>query len=591
MHPNDPSDGPETGAEAERGDAEHGRTGSGAAAQPQSEQTRTEQADGGEQVAHGDPVSDAVEAAGVNERPEPAETAGERPSDAPRFSPPEGPEPGWATGPNDTDRASYVFPGPEGHPGQQGQSVQPGQQSSLGRPGHPGPGGTQPGRPGAFGAPQGPQPYRGQPQGPHTAAFASGGFGGQGAPSGPGAPQGPGGFGGPAPGGPFGPAHYNQFGQGIHADQLQEPRKKRGTGRIVGVAAVTALVTSLIVGPAAALGTAYLMPGGPSSPISSLTGEQGSSATEGAVGDVAEQVLPSVVSIQTSAGGGSGVVISSDGQILTNAHVVDAAGGGPLLVQFNDGSSAEAEVLGADPVSDIAVIQANGRTDLAPATLGDSDQVGVGGDVVAIGSPLGLSGTVTSGVVSALNRPVNTGATESGSSQTSTVINAIQTDAAINPGNSGGPLVNMAGEVIGINTAIAGLSQESGSVGLGFAIPINQAQPIAEQLIEHGSASYPAIQATIAPSRTGGAEIMELTEDGAADEAGLEPGDVVVSVDGENVTSPDQLIAQIRARQPGDDVALGVLRGGSGSEQEVTVTLGEQGAAAAEEETSEIEED
>ncbi|GAA1460387.1 trypsin-like peptidase domain-containing protein [Nocardiopsis exhalans] len=605
MQPNDPSDGPETGAEAERGDAEHGRTGSGAAAQPQSERPRTEQADGGEQVAHRDPVSDAVEAADVNENHAPAEpagTAGERPSDSPRFSPPEGPEHGWATGPNDTDRASYVFPGPEGHPGQQGQSVQPGQQSPLGRPGqpgHPGPGGTQPGQPGAFGAPQGPRPYQGQPQGPHTAAFASGGFGGPGGPSGPGAPQGPGGFGGPQPGGPatphpggpFGPAHHNQFGQGIHPDRLQEPRRKRGTGRIVGVAAVTALVTSLIVGPAAALGTAYLMPGGPSSPISSLTGEQGSSATEGAVGDVAEQVLPSVVSIQTSAGGGSGVVISSDGQILTNAHVVEAAGGGPLLVQFNDGSSAEAEVLGADPVSDIAVIQAKGRTDLAPATLGDSDQVGVGGDVVAIGSPLGLSGTVTSGVVSALNRPVNTGATESGNSQTSTVINAIQTDAAINPGNSGGPLVNMAGEVIGINTAIAGLSQESGSVGLGFAIPINQAQPIAEQLIEHGSASYPAIQATIAPSRTGGAEIMELTEDGAADEAGLEPGDVVVSVDGENVTSPDQLIAQIRARQPGDDVTLGVLRGGSGSEQEVTVTLGEQGATAAEEETSEIEED
>ncbi|XKK42167.1 trypsin-like peptidase domain-containing protein [Nocardiopsis sp. ARC36] len=350
------------------------------------------------------------------------------------------------------------------------------------------------------------------------------------------------------------------------------------------IAAVTALVTSLIVGPAAALGTAYLFPNGLGSPVSSLTGEQGSTPTEGAVGEVAESVLPSVVSIQTANGGGSGVVISSDGQILTNAHVVEASGGGPLEVLFNDGTSAPAEVLGADTVSDIAVIQAEGRNDLEPATLGDSEQVGVGADVVAIGSPLGLSGTVTTGVVSALNRPVNTGATENGNGQTSTVINAIQTDAAINPGNSGGPLVNMAGEVIGINTAIAGISQDSGSVGLGFAIPVNQARPIAEQLIEDGSASYPAIEATITNSRGGGAEVVEVVEGGAADEAGLSAGDVVVSVDGRAVTTPDQLIAEIRSRQPGEEVTFGVVSGGSGSPQDVAVTLGEQSSESVENE-------
>jgi putative serine protease PepD len=356
--------------------------------------------------------------------------------------------------------------------------------------------------------------------------------------------------------------------------------KKRGSGRIVTVAAITALITSLIVGPMTALGTAYLFPNGLSGPISSLNQEQESTRTEGEVGEVADTVLPSVVSIRTASGGGSGVVISSDGQILTNAHVVAAAEGGPIEALFNDGSSARAEVLGSDPVSDIAVIQAEGRNDLVPATLGDSEQVGVGAEVVAIGSPLGLSGTVTTGVVSALNRPVNTGQ----AGQTSTVINAIQTDAAINPGNSGGPLVNMNGEVIGINTAIAGVSQDSGSVGLGFAIPINQVRPIAEQLVEDGSASYPAIEATITNSRVGGAEIVEVTEGGAADEAGLRSGDVVVSVDGKPVATPDELIAQIRIRQPGEEVAFEVLPGGSGSEEEVTVTLGEQSAASAQSE-------
>ncbi|GAB3694560.1 S1C family serine protease [Nocardiopsis oceani] len=558
MHPNDPSDGPETGAGAEHGDTEHGHTGSGAAERP---------------ADH--PV-------------DPEAPVGPEASSAPRFSLPEGATPSWATGPNDTDRASYVFPEPEGQQG-----------PNAGAPSGPQPGAHTGAHPGAQ-----PGPYQtgAHQTGTHqtgayqTGAFQSGPFQGaqHGTFGGPGGPYNTGPHNpGPHGAGPhqgfeqpgFGQHPHGQFGQGPFPGQPQP--KKRGTGRIIAIAAVTALVTSLIVGPAVALGTAYLMPGGASSPISSLTGEQGSSATEGAVGDVADEVMPSVVSIQTGAGGGSGVIISSDGQILTNAHVVEAGEGGPIQVQFSDGTAAEAEVLGADPVSDIAVIQAEGRDDLTPATLGDSDQVGVGGDVVAIGSPLGLSGTVTTGVVSSLNRPVNTGATESGGGQTSTVINAIQTDAAINPGNSGGPLVNMAGEVIGVNTAIAGLSQEGGSVGLGFAIPINQVQPIAEQLVENGSASYPAIQATIAPSRGGGAEIMELTEGGSAEEAGLEAGDVVVSVEGEEVTSPDQLIAQIRSRQPGDDITLGVLSGGSGNEQEVELTLGEQSAEAASEEDAE----
>ncbi|PDP86160.1 peptidase S1 [Glycomyces fuscus] len=460
----------------------------------------------------------------------------------PTFSPP-GQPPRWATGPNDPERAPYTFPPPGGGYG----AAADGRHEQLSAH-HPAP---------PYGGQNGPHGPAGPGQPPYGdgGAFGTGGAGGHGSHGG----QPP--FGAPLPG----------------AVPPQGDGRKRGSGRIVTVAAITALVTSLIVGPMTALGTAYLFPNGLSGPVSSLNQDQESTRTEGEVGEVADTVLPSVVSIRTASGGGSGVVISSDGQILTNAHVVAAAEGGPIDVLFNDGSSARAEVLGSDPVSDIAVIQAEGRNDLAPASLGDSEQVGVGAEVVAIGSPLGLSGTVTTGVVSALNRPVNTGQ----AGQTSTVINAIQTDAAINPGNSGGPLVNMNGEVIGINTAIAGVSQDSGSVGLGFAIPINQVRPIAEQLVEDGSASYPAIEATITNSRVGGAEIVEVTEGGAAAEAGLRTGDVVVSVDGEPVSTPDELIAQIRIRQPGEEVTFGVLPGGNGSEEEVTVTLGEQSAASA----------
>ena len=515
------------------------------------------------------PESSGVRGAGA---PGPAEGTGPRfaPHDAPQEAPTR-----WATGPNEADRVAFSFP-PEGgegprpadpeagggpHPAAQGGSGESGGRPPYGQPvqGRPVPGQA------LYGGPQQP-PHAYGPQGP-------------GGPQGPSGPQGP--FGAP----PFsgGQPPYLHHG----AAGAPQPERRKGSGRIVGVAAVTALITSLIVGPAAALGTAALFPDGLGGPVSSLTGEQGGTATEGEVGKVAEKVLPSVVSIQTANGGGSGVIISSDGQVLTNAHVVDAARGGPLEVLFNDGTSARAEILGSDPVSDIAIVQAEGTHGLEPAVLGDSDQVGVGADVVAIGSPLGLSGTVTTGVVSALNRPVNTGATESGNGQTSTVINAIQTDAAINPGNSGGPLVNMAGEVIGINTAIAGLSQESGSVGLGFAIPINQAKPIAEQLVAEGSASYPAIEATITNSPDGGAAIVDVTDGGAADEAGLRPDDVIVSIDGDRITTPDQLIAAIRSHRPGDEITLGVRPGGNGQPQNVTVTLGEQSAASAGQETEE----
>ncbi len=393
-----------------------------------------------------------------------------------------------------------------------------------------------------------------------------------------------------------------------------EPRKRRG--RVALVAAVTALITSLVVGPAATVLTLELT--GSAQPLSSLGDGQASSQSTGDVSGVAETALPSVVSIQVGEEGGSGVVISADGQILTNAHVVAQAAGNDneaeVQVQFNDGEETTAELLGSDPVSDLAVLQAEGQSGRTPATFGDSDNVDVGADIVAIGSPLGLSGTVTSGVVSAVDRPVNTGVvgqenpngggqqedsplpgmpfeeppaeqeedpedpeSQDPQPQTSTVISAIQSDAPINPGNSGGPLTNMNGEVIGINTAIAGTGGQmggaSGSIGLGFAIPINQAQPIAEQLIEEGQANYAAIDATVTGTEDGnGVEIVEASGDGAAAEAGLEDGDIVTEIDGEETGDPDKLIATVRSYQPGDTITVGYERGGDTKEVELTLS-------------------
>ena len=215
------------------------------------------------------------------------------------------------------------------------------------------------------------------------------------------------------------------------------------------------------------------------------------------VEDVAAAVLPSVVSIsvqsQAGTGTGTGVVISSDGQILTNNHVVES--GGNLTVTFHDGTSASAEVVGTDPVTDLAVIQARDVSGLTAAELGSSGDLEVGQQVVAIGSPFGLEGTVTTGIVSAVGRPVSAGQTQ----DSRAVIDAIQTDAPINPGNSGGPLVNMSGQVVGINSAI--YTPSAGSVGLGFAIPIDQAKPIAEELIDTGQATHARIGIGVGPAR------------------------------------------------------------------------------------------
>lgn len=291
------------------------------------------------------------------------------------------------------------------------------------------------------------------------------------------------------------------------------------------------------------------------------------------IADIAAAVQPAVVQINIEGsdgeGNGSGFVISNDGYILTNHHVAGAAGeDGALEVMFADGSKASGKLVGSNAGYDIAVVKVE-RTGLTAVPLGSSDDLRVGETVVALGSPLGLQGTVTAGIVSALDRPVTAG----GQGDTS-FINAIQTDAAINPGNSGGPLVNAVGEVIGINSAIAtlGMMGQAGSIGLGFAIPIDTAQRIAEEIMTTGTSQTPIIGVQLDTAYTGpGAQVAEVTPDSPADIAGILDGDVITAIDGKVLTDSTELVVAIRDNAPGDTVTLTLLR--DGRTQDVTVTL------------------
>ncbi|MGH9228616.1 MAG: S1C family serine protease [Acidimicrobiales bacterium] len=326
-------------------------------------------------------------------------------------------------------------------------------------------------------------------------------------------------------------------------------------------------------------------------PAGDDTGNQDSAPDE-PLSQAAAAVLPSVVSITFDAnldtGQGSGVIISSNGQILTNDHVVAAADGGELTVTLNDGSRADARILGRDPATDLAVIQAEDVEGLTPATFGTSDDLNVGDTVLAIGSPLGLDGSVTSGIVSALDRSITLsneqlpeppfGGDDAAQTVPSAVIDAIQTDAAINPGNSGGALANTDGEVVGINTAIAslagggGIGSQGGNIGVGFAIPIDSARSIAEQLMEDGEVSHAYLGVAITDAEDGGGALISRVEEGQpADEAGLQEGDVITRVDGDEVTSGSDLTSAIRSHEPGDRVTITYTRDGDEHTTEVTL--------------------
>ncbi|MGI8614341.1 MAG: S1C family serine protease [Nocardioidaceae bacterium] len=290
---------------------------------------------------------------------------------------------------------------------------------------------------------------------------------------------------------------------------------------------------------------------------------------------VAAHVLPSVVQIKVSGateqGTGSGFVLDHAGDIVTNNHVVEVGvGDGTITVVLPSGRERKARVVGRSPSYDLAVIKVS-PGGLAPASLGSSADLRVGEPVVAIGSPLGLSSTVTSGIVSALDRPVTT----SGQSDTSSFISAIQTDAAINPGNSGGPLVDLQGRVIGVNSAIATLGAagrgQSGSIGVGFAIPINQVRRTVQQLLADGKAEYPVIGASVATTTDSGARINAVDPGSPAEAAGLQADDVIVSVDGQPVADGVELIVAIREHAPGDTIRLGYTR--DGDRARVAVTL------------------
>ncbi|MEV4008786.1 trypsin-like peptidase domain-containing protein [Actinomadura sp. NPDC049753] len=308
------------------------------------------------------------------------------------------------------------------------------------------------------------------------------------------------------------------------------------------------------------------------------------------VAGVAQRVLPSVVMIrvQSSQGeiGGTGFIVNG-GYVITNNHVASGGGGGGGQIQivFNDKKTLPATIKGADPSSDVAVLKPEGQHSLPPLPVGDSSAIAVGDPVIAIGSPLGLQGSVTTGIVSSLNRAVPTRG-EGGGGDAS-YLNAIQTDAAINPGNSGGPLVDAKGRVIGINTAIATLGgqslggeQQSGSIGLGFAIPINQGKRIAEEIIRTGVVKQAKLGVLPDPRyQEGGARIMQqpvngqdpVTKGGPADKAGLKPGDVITKVDDKPIEDATDLIAQIRSRAPGDRVTLTYQRGGKEATAQVTL--------------------
>ena len=297
------------------------------------------------------------------------------------------------------------------------------------------------------------------------------------------------------------------------------------------------------------------------------------------VAGIAQRVLPSVVSISTrsisGAGTGSGFVIDSSGYILTNNHVISKAAqtGGSIQVSLSDGTFYSAKVIGRDVSYDLAVLKIT-APGLKALQFGDSDAIAVGDLVIAIGSPLGLTGTVTTGIISAKNRAVTAGETNSESS----FINALQTDAAINPGNSGGPLVDATGAVIGVNSAIASLGTTSqlGSIGLGFAIPINQARKTADQLIKNGVATYPVIGVSLNMNYAeNGAQVSTsgrgILPGSPAEKAGLRGGDVIIEIDGKEIYSPEELIVSVRAKNVGDRVTLGFLR--DGAKKTVTLTL------------------
>jgi len=293
---------------------------------------------------------------------------------------------------------------------------------------------------------------------------------------------------------------------------------------------------------------------------------------------IAAAVENSVVSVSTGSGEGSGVVLTGDGYVLTNNHVVASASGERVRVTFADGKGVNAKIVGTDPKTDLAVLKADGVSGLSPAKFGDSDAMQVGDTVLALGSPLGLQGSVTAGIISARDRTIRAGGDDQPGAPgqqrgVSSISGLLQTDAPINPGNSGGALINTRGEVIGINTAIATAGQGTGNIGLGFAIPSNKAKAVAETLRAGGKVSHPSLGVSVGDTEQGGAVVVAVTPNSPAAQVGMQQGDIVVSFAGKAVNDANDLVAAVQAGKVGDRVELKFLR--NGAEKTATVTLAE----------------
>jgi S1-C subfamily serine protease len=391
-------------------------------------------------------------------------------------------------------------------------------------------------------------------------------------------------YGGPRAGAPYGMPYGPTAGA---ATETLPARQRSGRFRI----GVAGLVAGAVIGGGAGAGVVALTDR-PASPAASAGSSQSvvitNPGTATAATAAAAKAAPSVVTIYvangSASGSGSGVVLTDDGYVLTNNHVItlEGAGSGTVQVRTADGTLYNATVVGTDPSSDLGVVKLSNASNLKPATFADSTKVQVGDLAVAIGAPLGLSNTVTDGIISATGRAVSTGSTQSDA----TVLDAIQTDAAINPGNSGGALVNGAGEVIGINTAIASVASgsptqgaQSGNIGVGFAIPSRTANRIAQEIIKTGKASHAVLGVSARtaadstnPSVGTGAGIVQVVPNGAAAKAGLQAGDVVTAVGHRVVTTSTELTAAVRSQSPGDTVNITYRRGST--PRTVAVTLG-----------------
>ena len=421
-----------------------------------------------------------------------------------------------------------------------------GDRPAWGPPGGPQPGGERPagGQPGgAGGEPGWDRPGGGEPGWDQPAAAPPGWNQPAGAPPG-----------------------WDQLGWGTPPPPAGRPGRTHPARSALALVGVLALMAISAIGGGVVGALVYAQ---------SDSGEPGAQATRvvdapqldyTSLASIASDVAPSVVSIQIGRAGGSGVVMSADGYIITNAHVVEVASGDRVSVRFSDGEVAQATVVGADARSDVAVIHVNGVSGLSPARFGESSDVLVGDTVLALGSPLGFDGSVTQGIISALDRTL-----EPERPGQPPLSGLLQTDAAINRGNSGGALVNLAGEVIGINTAIAVQNRDDGFLGVGFAVPSDRATNVAERLIAGEEVRHAFLGVRVASAQDGGALVGEVSPGSPAAEAGLREGDIVVRLGDRRITDANDLVSAVQAAEVGQTLEIEFQR--DGVPQTASVTL------------------